>query len=306
MKTYHTYQIGGEHQGLTVELYLKNILQYSGRKIQKLTRLKGIQLNKKTVFLQKKVKAGDLLSVLILEDKSYGVLPEEGPIEVLWEDSQVIILNKPPQMLVHPAGQTTQKTLANYLAYYFQQKKELVTIRPLHRLDRDTTGCIAFAKDAQTQTVLEQQLHHGTFKRSYYALVEGKLEPQAGTIDLPIGFHPAKPNRRTVTEQGERAITSYRTLKILGNEGNVPSLSLLELKLETGRTHQIRVHLAHVGHPVLGDRMYGRRSPFIARQALHACSIFFIHPKDGQGITVHAPIPSDLKPLVGDFLFGTL
>lgn len=295
MKSFKTYLIDSEHQGLTVELYLKNILLFSGRKIQKLTRLKGIRLNKKTVFLQKKVLADDVLSVLTLEDKSYGVLPEEGSIDILFEDSQVIVVNKPPNMLVHPAGQTSHGTLANYLAYYFQRRGEVLTIRPLHRLDRDTSGCVVFAKDAQTQAMLEKQLHNGDFKRSYYALVEGSIEPQEGTIDFPIGRHPKMPNRRAAVEQGERAITHYRTLKSIRNNERVPDLSLLELKLETGRTHQIRVHLAHVGHPVIGDKMYGKQSALIARQALHAESVFFIHPKEGQKIKVQAPIPLDFE-----------
>lgn len=313
MKSYRTYSINSENQGLTVELYLKDILQYSGRKIQRLTRLHGIQLNKKKVFLQKKVKAGDVLHVLVLEDQSYGVLPEEGSVEILYEDTQVIVLNKPSNMLVHPTGQTSKGTLANYLAYAFQQRGEVFTIRPLHRLDRDTSGCVIFAKDAQTQSILEQQLHTGTFKRIYYAIVEGALEPQEGMIDAAIGAHPSKPNRRAVTEQGEKAITYYRTLKSwqikkyqtkglkneelppeeLPNQRSVKEYSLLELSLETGRTHQIRVHLAHILRPIIGDKMYGRGSCLIGRQALHAESVSFVHTKGGQEITVRAPMPAD-------------
>lgn len=291
MKSFHTCRIEPEHQGLTVEDYLKSVLKVSGRKIQKLTRLKGIRLNKKSVFLQKKVKAGDELSILELEDRTYGVAPEEGTVTVLYEDAQVIVLNKPSGMLVHPAGQTAVKTLANYLAYYFQQKGEVLTIRPLHRLDRDTTGCVVFAKDAETQAQLEQQLHNGQCKRTYYALVEGNIAPSEGTIDLPIGNHPSKPNRRAVTEHGERSVTYYRTLRVLS--GRDPAISLVELELETGRTHQIRVHLAHLGYPVLGDRMYGKKSALMDRQALHAESITFVQPKEGKEITVHAPLPDD-------------
>lgn len=299
MKSYKTYQIDAEHQGLTVEFYLKNILQYSGRKIQKLTRLKGIELNRKSVFLQKKIKAGDILNVLVLEDQTYGVTPEEGPVDILFEDSQVIVLNKPAGLLVHPAGQTMSGTLANHLAFYFQQKNVVLTIRPLHRLDRDTSGCIVFAKDSNTQALLEQQLHSGLLKRSYFALVEGVMEPTEGTIELPIGKHPSMPNRRVVTERGERAVTHYRTLNNVFEESR-SEISLLELRLETGRTHQIRVHLAHVGHPVIGDRMYGKKSPLIQRQALHAESISFIRPKEGGGeITLQAPVPLDFKQILG-------
>ncbi|HHV65328.1 MAG TPA: RluA family pseudouridine synthase [Peptococcaceae bacterium] len=301
MKKYQTYQVEQEHQSLTVEQYLKTVLHYSGRKIQKLTRLKGIFLNQRPVFLQKKLKAGDILNVLVLEDRTYGVTPQEGTVDILWEDSKVIVLNKPSGILVHPAGQTPRGTLANYLAYYFQEKGELLTIRPLHRLDRDTSGCVVFAKDAQTQTLLEQQMHDGRFKRTYLGVVQGKLDPPEGIIDLPIGKHKTKPNRRAVQEEGVKAVTYYRTLKVfeqgLAGQGEALELSLLELKLESGRTHQIRVHLAHLGHPLLGDRMYGQRSSLIARQALHAGAVTFEHPQKGIEINVQAPLPNDMKKL---------
>jgi 23S rRNA pseudouridine1911/1915/1917 synthase len=286
-RTFRTHHIGPEYQGLTVEEYLKKQLQLSGRKIQKITRLKGILLNNKPVYLQKKLKSGQILSVLELSDQSYGVDPEPGVIDILYEDSRVIVLDKPAGLLVHPAGRTRYGTLANYLAAYFAQSGKVCTIRPLHRLDRDTTGCVVFAKDSLTQTILEKQLLEGSFKRSYLAIVQGILDPPVGTIDAPIGPHPFKPNRRAITEQGEKAITHYRT--VLTSRG----MSLLALTLETGRTHQIRVHLASVGHPVIGDRMYGKSSPLIKRQALHARSLEFIHPEDGREIMVRAPFPSN-------------
>ena len=292
MKKFNTYSISDEHEGLTVEEYLKKILAYSGRKIQKLIRQKGILLNKKSVYLQKKVTSGDLLRVLIFEDQSYGVLAETGIIDILYEDADIIILNKPTNMLVHPTGQTFEGTLANYLAGYFQQSGEVLTIRPLHRLDRDTTGCILFAKNAQTQSLLEQQLHNGDFKRCYYALVNGNIEPPCGTINHPIGKHLSKPNRRAVNPAGEQAVTHYKMIK------SFQDMSLLELNLETGKTHQIRVHLAHIGHPIIGDRMYGKSSPLITRQALHAKKISFIHPTDKKEITVHSPFPRDMERMI--------
>ena len=291
MKKYDIFVIGSEHQGLTVEEYLKSILSCSGRKIQKLTRQKGILLNKKSPYLQKKVKKGDVLNVLIQEDRSYGVTPQTGTLDILYQDSQIIVLNKPPQMLVHPTGHTALGTLANYLADYFQQQGEVSTIRPLHRLDRDTSGCVIFAKDAHSQSLLEEQLRSGQLKRTYYAVIEGSIDPPNGTIDAPIGLHPSKPNRRAVVEAGEKAVTHYRTLK------NVNNLSLLDISLETGRTHQIRVHLAHAGHPIIGDRMYGNASPLISRQALHGAKVGFLHPADKKEIIVQAPLPPDLENL---------
>ena len=291
MKTYDKFTVAQEHEGLTIEIYLKQIVQCSGRRLQKLTRAKGILLKGRNVFLQKKVKAGDILQILVMRDQAYGVQPEEGEISVLFEDAQLIVLDKAAGQLVHPAGQTEGGTLANYLAHYFQSKGCLMTIRPLHRLDRDTSGCVAFAKDARTQTEMEQQLQRGSFKRTYLAIVQGVLE-QDGVINEPIGPCPGKPNRRMIRPEGDEAVTCYRTVRTLAKA------SLLELSLTTGRTHQIRVHLVHIGHPIIGDGMYGKRSALIERQALHASTLCFAHPRTSQVVIVNAPFPADMARLI--------
>lgn len=287
MKSYQNHKILTEHTGLTVENYLKQILHHSSRKIQKLTRLKGIFLNGKPVYLKRQLKANDTLRVLLLEDTSYGVHPEPGTIEILYEDDHLFVINKPPFLLVHPAGQTSGGTLANYLAYHVAERGIVSTVRPLHRLDRDTSGCVIFAKNARSQTQLEAQLKDSTLKRSYQALVSGHIEPPNGTINLPIGVHPNMPNRRAVNANGEPAITHYQTTQ------KFATASLLEVILDTGRTHQIRVHLSHVGHPILGDKMYGSRSMHISRQALHAATVSFKHLASNQTVTVSAPLPAD-------------
>jgi 23S rRNA pseudouridine1911/1915/1917 synthase len=206
MKSFHTYKVAVEHEGLTVEGYLKQILQYSGRRIQKLTRQKGILLNGKAAYLQKKVRAKDTLRILAAGDVSYGVLPEAGAIEILYEDDFLLIVNKPARQLVHPAGRTTGGTLANHLAHALKERGIVSTVRSLHRLDRDTSGCVIFAKDPRSQFILEQQLKAGILKRTYWALVEGTFCPPAGTIDAPIGPHPSSPNRRAVHAGGEKAV----------------------------------------------------------------------------------------------------
>jgi 23S rRNA pseudouridine1911/1915/1917 synthase len=292
MKTFTTYKIAQEHEGLALESYLKQILQYSGRKIQKLTRQKGIALNGKSAFLQKKVKGGDTLRILNSEDADYGVQPEEGFIDILYEDEYMLVLDKPARQLVHPTGQTTKGTLANYLAYALQLRNIVTTIRPVHRLDRETSGCVIFAKDSRSQFMLEQQLKDKKLKRIYWALVNGVVSPAAGTIDAPIGAHPSMPNRRAIHQQGEQAITHYRTIH------SYSAASLLEITLDTGRTHQIRLHLAHLGYPIIGDGMYGIRLPWINRQALHAASVSFMHLKDNREITVEAPLPRDFTDAI--------
>ncbi|MDR3539864.1 MAG: RluA family pseudouridine synthase [Desulfosporosinus sp.] len=291
MKKYDKYTVDTEHEGLTVETYLRQIVQCSARRLQKLTRAKGILLKGRNVFLQKKVKAGDILQVLVMTDQAYGVRPEAGEISVLFEDAQIIVLDKAAGQLVHPAGQTEGGTLANFLAHYYQTKGILMTVRPLHRLDRDTSGCVAFAKDARTQTEMEQQLQSGSFKRTYLTLVQGLLD-RDGVINEPIGHSPGRPNRRMIRPEGDQAITYFRTVRTLS------AASLLELSLATGRTHQIRVHLEHIGHPIIGDGMYGKRSSLIGRQALHASSLCFIHPRTAQVVSVKAPFPADMARVI--------
>ncbi|MPL68028.1 Ribosomal large subunit pseudouridine synthase D [bioreactor metagenome] len=292
MKLFETYKIAPEHDGLTVEIYLKQILQYSGRKIQKLTRKKGLFINGKPAYLQRKIKPTDTLRVLVLQDASYGVEPEQGQIEILYEDEFLLVLNKPAHQLVHPTGRTSTGTLANFLAFKLKQRGVVCTVRPIHRLDRETSGCVIFAKDAASQHLLEQQLQSGTLKRTYQALVKGLVEPPTGTIDARIGEHPHQRNQRAITPQGEPARTHYTTLQRFQNE------SLLELTLETGRTHQIRLHLAHLGYPIIGDGMYGVRSSLMARQALHAVSISFVHLREKRQLLVNAPLPNDFARAV--------
>lgn len=289
MDQFQNYTIAPEHAGLTVDEYLRNVLGFSGRALQRLTRSNGLFLNRKKVFLQKKIKAQDVLR--IREEPgalTSRLLPEPGPLDILYEDADLIIVNKPPFQLVHPSGQTTRGTLANILAGVLTTRDgQPPTIRPLHRLDRNTSGCVVFAKSARSQHLLEQQLQAGTLQRIYQVLIEGRLQPSQGSINAPIGSHPFQPNRRAVSDAGDAAVTHYRTLR------SNAQYAWLEARLETGRTHQIRVHLAHVGHPVIGDSMYGSRSPWLSRQALHACSITFTSLQAGSRITVQAPLPSD-------------
>lgn len=287
MKSYTSYPIAIEHTEMTVESYLKQVANCSGRKIQRLTRTKGFLLNGKPTFLQKKLKPGDVLKVLIMEDTGFGVIPEQGTVDILYEDEYLLVVNKPARQLVHPTGKTRGGTLANFLAFHQQQQGTVNTIRAVHRLDRDTTGCILFAKDSSSQFIMAQQLSEGILKRTYLALVRGIVTPSSGVINAPIGPHPALANRRAIHEQGEPAVTNYRVTRTFSNA------SLLELSLDTGRTHQIRVHLAYLGYPIIGDSMYGVQVPWMKRQALHAASIRFNQIKKAEELMVHAPLPND-------------
>ena len=290
-KKYETKSIPAALAGITLEDYLKQELKISARTRQRLFHGHGILVNGKSAYSKRILKADDRVSVRQQGDSTYGLEPENGLVEVLYEDAAIIVLNKPAGVMVHPAGQTASGTLANYLAGYFSQKGQIITIRPLHRLDRDTSGCVLFAKSAAVQQALEKQLQNGELHRVYQALVEGQLDKPCDTLDYPIGRKPQSPNRRQVTEKGQRAVTHYRVI------GQRKDCTLLEARLETGRTHQIRVHFAHIGHPVLGDRMYGHRSRLINRQALHASGLELIHPETGKTIKVEAPLPDDIRSI---------
>ncbi|HWR38485.1 MAG TPA: RluA family pseudouridine synthase [Patescibacteria group bacterium] len=288
-RSWENYVISTDHTDLTVEEYLKQILHCSGRRLQKLTRSKGLRLNGKPVFLQKKVQSGDRLQIAVAGDDSGAIIAEAGAVDILYEDEFLAVLNKPSGILVHPTGQTTSGTLVNFLAFRWRSLGLSPAVHPVHRLDRDTSGCLIVAKTASGQSRLEQQLKSGIIKRRYHALVQGHPNPATGTIDAPIGPHPRLANRRSVTATGDPALTHYATIESFSEH------SLLELWLETGRTHQIRVHLAHREHPVLGDAMYGRRSPLMPRQALHAVAITFQRLSDGTCVTVEAPRPADFQ-----------
>lgn len=289
------YIVADKYGDMSVEDYLKSVMKVASRTRQRLFRSKNVFVNGRPVHTKQRVKGGDMVAIRIFADDSYGVVPQIGPVEVLYEDDAVIVLNKPANMLVHPTGQTERFTLANYLAGYFQAKGRVITIRPLHRLDRDTTGCVLFAKKPEYQTKLEAQLKCGTIHRIYRAIVMGTGIEQKfsdGCINQNIDKVPGQPNRRRVDAKGKPAITHFKLAKNIGPN------SLLELWLETGRTHQIRVHMAYAGYPVLGDKMYGTTSRLIERQALHASEIHFQHPVTGQMLEVTAPLPEDMQECI--------
>ena len=289
--------VADRYDGMELDTYVKDVMGVSARQRQKLFYSKGVYVNGSSAHTRRLLKAGDMVAIRQFKDTSYGVTAQDGPVEVLYEDEQLIVLNKPAGMLVHPAGRTTEGTLANYLAGYFRSQKKVITIRAIHRLDRDTTGCVVFAKSGDMQTKLEQMLSEGKIHRQYLAVVCGDgrrlaEEMPEGRIDMPIARDMFSPNRRVVSQDGQRAVTHFRVEKASAE------MSLLRLWLETGRTHQIRVHLAHCHYPVLGDKMYGRASRLLGRQALHAAALELVHPVSGENIRIEAPMPGDLASIV--------
>lgn len=306
-KDWLEYIVTEADEGMNVEQVVRQKMNVSGRMLQRLTRSKGIRLNRKVPYLQRQVKAGDQVAVRITEKRQHDALQTQHhdpavqsaqvdgtgePIRILYEDDHLLVANKPAGMMVHPLKPEQQGTLVQGLAALFRQRGETVGIHPVHRLDKDTSGAILVAKSSYGHQLADRLLREGLIHREYLAVVSGRLEQDRGTIEAPIGRDPRHPTKRCVTERGDAAITHYEV------QQHSDGLSLVRVWLETGRTHQIRVHFQHLGHPLAGDTMYGGRRGLIRRQALHAFTLAFPHPLRQQEIRCTAPLPADLQRLI--------
>lgn len=259
------YEIKKTDAGLKVKEILKRRMNFSTRLIRRLKLDGGVSVNGEASRLDREVGTGDVIQVEFPEEKS-GFLPQEIPIDVVFEDEDLLILNKQPGIVVHPTKGHPHTTIANGLSFRMEQTKEFFKIRFVNRLDMDTSGLLVVAKNAFAQEHLQQQMKENRTVKKYIAVVEGIPDSQQGVIDLPIGIIDENAVGRWVTPEGYPSVTHYRVLKTIEDRR-----SLLELRLETGRTHQIRVHLSYIGHPVTGDSLYGSPVPaLIGRQALHA------------------------------------
>lgn len=286
-----TYEIQPEDAGRTVAEYLRS----RGFSRHLLIRLKtmpdGITLDGVPVlpshrFFFDRVKS--LLTIRLREEEaSEHIAPVPLPLTIVYEDEDLLVLDKPPDMPIHPSMGNYENTLANALAYYYEQQERPFIFRCINRLDRDTSGLLIVAKNAYSSVVLSAQMKERHIHREYLAVVQG-LAPERGTIDAPIGRHPTDRKRMAVTDHNSRpAVTHYAVL------ARYPGYTHLQLQLETGRTHQIRVHLAYLGHPILGDAVYGHKKPELGQdtQCLHARALTFLHPRTGQEVTVRCDLP---------------
>jgi len=236
----------------------------------------------------------DVVLVTMPDPEPYRVNPEPITLDILYEDSDLLVINKPRGMVVHPAPGHRQGTLVNALLHYCNDLSGIGgLIRPgiVHRLDKDTTGLLIIAKDDAIHQALAGQLKERRLRRDYLALVHGIITPQTGKISAPVGRHPVYRQKMAVVPGGREAVTCYRVAAVLGR------FTLVRISLETGRTHQIRVHMASLGHPVVGDLVYGRKElPHLIRgQALHAHRLAFIHPRTGLAMQLSAPLPNDFR-----------
>jgi len=275
----------------TVKNILKK-LKMSERFIRKLKLNEKITCSGKQLKINDTVEAGNILTVdLNFEEESENIDDINMPLDILYEDDWLIIINKPANMVVHPSILHRTDSLANALKFYLESKNEKIKMRFVNRLDRDTTGIVIFAKSEYIQESLAMQMQDGTLIKEYRTIVEGILEGN-GTIDKPIKRQEGSIMLREVSDDGERAVTHYEVLQ------NMNNMSLVRVRLETGRTHQIRVHMKEVGHPLVGDDLYGNKSELIDRQALHAYKISFIHPVTNEKMEFIADIPDDMGKMM--------
>lgn len=285
------FDIAPEHEGRKLVNYLKFEKSFSTRLTRKLLRNGYITINGETAHAYDLLKAGDRIEVIVNTGDTQDITPEDIPIDVIYEDEDLLIVNKPPFMVVHPTRSHQEGTLANAVTYYFRERGENYIVRLVNRIDRDTSGLVMIAKSQFAHQAMAKQMDDNVVEKYYIAVVEGLMEGK-GTIDAPIDRPDATALKREVLEEGYHAVTHYESLK----SGN--NMSSLLIKLETGKTHQIRVHMSHIGHPIIGDHLYGKESPDINRQALHAYRLRFKNLRTGEFVQVEAPIPEDMQSLI--------
>jgi len=287
--------ITGELSGIKVDTLLKKHLGLSGTVIRRVKWLpEGILVDGLRVNTRYCPTAGQVLSVQLSDpERRSGILPAPGPVDIVYEDEDVIVLNKAPGLSVHPGPGHFSDTLGNFLLHYYDSIGQDCDFHPVHRLDRGTSGLMVAAKHPHAQEVLKNQLHTADFQREYLALCEGVPTPPAGVIDAPLGPKEGSLVEQMVREDGKSARTHYEVLSVQHGR------ALLRLKLDTGRTHQIRVHMAHLGHPLTGDFLYGTEDPaLIPRPALHSAFLSFRHPITGTRLEFELEMPWDMKSLL--------
>jgi len=284
----------GEEDKRTVRKFLVQH-KFSSSQLHNMKNKGGlIFVNHKQRHFDFKMKLGDeILIILNEEEPSDLIAPMQGHVDVIYEDSYILVVNKPTGIPSLPAKAKTGKTMANLVKGYLLSKKENTTIHLVTRLDRNTSGLMVFAKTSYAHSLLDQILHTENFQKFYLAMVYGQVEPEDGLIDLPIGIDPSAFYLRNIDYQnGKESKTVYKTVE------KFPQASLLQLKLLTGRTHQIRVHLMALGHPIIGDDMYsGKTDPRMKRQALHCYRLNIVHPVTKQLLKLQAPLPADMVAL---------
>lgn len=287
------FSIPPELDGERVDRAVSQLVEGLSRSaVQRLIEEGNLIKNRQPVSKNDRVKAGDSIRVAMREPRAIEAQPQEIPLDIRYEDDDLLVVNKPKGMVVHPAPGNPDSTLVNALLYHCGASLSGINgmIRPgiVHRIDKDTSGLLVVAKNDFAHASLARQIKEHTFTREYSAVVHGRLKEPAGTVDAPIGRHPTKRKQMAVTDRHARnAVTHYETV------AEFDGFTQIRVRLETGRTHQIRVHMAYIGHPVAGDPVYGpkKSAPGLEGQCLHAGLIGFRHPRDGRYLEVASELP---------------
>ena len=303
MKRELQYEVTAEEDGLRLDQYIAGrCMDLSRSYIQKLIKESRVTINKNIQTKTKTaVQESDIVNVFLPDPKELEIKPQDIPLDILYEDNDVLVVNKPKGMVVHPAPGLYEDTLVNAVLYHCRDNLSGINgvLRPgiVHRIDKDTTGALIVCKNDKVHQKIADQLRAHTITRSYRAIVYNNFSEDEGMINAPIGRHPTNRKKRMVTEKNSKeAITHYKVLDHLNHKFNY-----IECRLETGRTHQIRVHMSHIGHPLLGDEVYGPvNSKFknLQGQTLHAATIGFIHPTTEEYMEFSAPLPDYFEKLL--------
>lgn len=288
------WEIQEAHNGMSVRDYLQDIHAFSSRLLTAIKYHGGaIRVNDQWQRTNHRLCTGDVLDVTFPpEKKGAFMIPDNIPLSIVAEDKDMIIINKAAGMATTPSPHNATGTVANGLLAYYQANNIPYTVHAVTRLDRDTTGLLLIAKHRYSHALMSTHQQAGKITRKYMAIVEGHLDKQEGTLSFPIGRKPGSIIERMVTQNGKTAITHYKVI------AELPEHTFVDVELETGRTHQIRVHFAHIGHPLAGDDLYEGSTDVIQRQALHCYALHFPHPNDGTQCSFQAQLPGDMQRLV--------
>ena len=300
------FQISEEHNGKRIDKYLSSVLDGKSRSyIQGVIDEEKVNVNGKIVKSNYKLKTKDVIDLEIPEPTELKVTPENIPLDILYEDKDVIVVNKPQGMVVHPAPGAYDGTMVNALLYHCKDLSGINgIIRPgiVHRIDKDTSGILVVAKNDNAHNILAEQLKDHSMTREYYALVEGVIKEDEGTINRPLARHPKERIKISVVKGGREAITHFKVIE------RFKEYTLVKCILETGRTHQIRVHMAYIGHPLVGDPVYGyKKQKFkLQGQMLHAKVLGFIHPSTKEYMQFESPLPDYFTEIINKLKSSSL
>ena len=289
------YKIKENDNYINVKELLKAYFNISDRLLLKLKKNKKILINGISSNINSKLSTNDIVEVLIdFEEDNSNIIPTKMDLDIIYEDDAYIVINKPAGIPIHPSMNHFTDSLSNGVRYYFDQIELKKKIRPVNRLDKNTSGLVIFAKNEYIQESLVKQMKSNIFYKEYIAICEGEFEKESGIINAPIARKENSIIERCVSESGDNAITEYEVIKY----NQEKDYSIVKCILKTGRTHQIRVHMSYIGHPILGDTLYGNASELINRQALHAYKMQFIHPIIQRKVSYVAKLYNDMNNLI--------